>query len=46
MKAFKKAFTKLCPILGSIIVFTAIFGGVKPASVIGLHQPKAPKCLK
>lgn len=41
-----KGIKRLYPIISSIVMAVAFFGGVHVASWFGLHQPKAPKCLK
>lgn len=34
---------KVYPVIANLVKNTAIYGGVKPASVWGLHQPRTPK---
>ena len=46
MKKLNNVMRKLYPVLGSVIVFVAVYGGVKPASIFGFHQPKVPKSIK
>jgi|GEM_PF-4554235 len=46
MKKFTKLARKLYPVMSMVLTVVVAFGGVKPASWWGLHQPKMPKCLK
>lgn len=46
MKNVNRVFKKVYPVLGSLIVFIAAFGGVTPFSLFDYYQPKAPKYLK
>lgn len=41
-----KVMRKLYPVIGSLMVFIAVFGGVKPASIFNFYQPKVPKSLR
>lgn len=34
------------PFVSSLVIMAAVFGGANIASLFGIHQPKAPKCLK
>lgn len=46
MKKLGIVIKKASPVIGSILMFVAVYGGVKPASIVFLHQPKSPKCLR
>jgi len=46
MKKLTKLARKLYPMMATVLMVVVAFGGIKPASLWGLHQPKMPKCLK
>lgn len=46
MKKAMQLVKRFYPVLGSLVMLSAVYGGIKPASFFGLHQPKVPKCLK
>ena len=46
MKKLNEVMRRIYPVLGGLIVFVAVFGGVKPASIFSFHQPRVPKSIK
>lgn len=46
MKGVSRIAVKYAPILGSFLMFAAVYGGVKPACWGWLYQPKMPKYLQ
>ena len=46
MKKLNPIMGKLYPIMGTILTVIAVTLTVKPASIFGFHQPKAPKYIK
>lgn len=46
MTKLNQLMQKLHQMMADAIESVAVYGGMKPASIWGLHQPKPPKKLK
>lgn len=46
MKRFNRMIKSFYPMLGSVVMLLAVYGGVRPASWWQVYQMKTPKCLK
>jgi len=46
MKKLAQQIRKFYPVMSMLLMAVVVFGGIKPASFWGFHQPKMPKCLR
>jgi len=46
LKKLDSLVKRVAPVICSLVMLVAAYGGAKAASMWGFYQPRAPKCLK
>ncbi|MCR4441309.1 MAG: cyclic lactone autoinducer peptide [Peptococcaceae bacterium] len=46
MKRLDNLVKRIAPVVCSLVMLAAVYGGAKAASIWGFYQPRTPKCLR